>query len=288
MKKQTACLLLSLFTALLCVATALADMGPKDQLTVKVKNAPDCLYYLDILEVGPKRKYENLTKKERAALNGALLSALEAAVPEGWHACLTQGTGVPMWGKLAGETKNGQMLHTFGYVGVPDTYRILIVTAEGESWISEAYTRTALQSSVTVNWRDKSVTVPSHGRAYTVEFLFTLLPTLAIEALVLLLFRLGNKRNWALFLAGNLITQLLVLLTLGRTAVLQGVGIGYYFLYVIVEAAVLAAELLLYRRLLTGCTKKRATAYAVTANLCSAAAGWFLAFPLWRWAVSLL
>ena len=50
----------------------------------------------------------------------------------------------------------------------------------------------------------------------------------------------------------------------------------------------MAAELLLYRRLLTGCTKKRATAYAVTANLCSAAAGWFLAFPLWRWAVSLL
>ena len=55
------------------------------------------------------------------------------------------------------------MLHTFGYHGVPHIYRILIATESGEVWISDSYTRTALQSSVTLNWETKEVFFPLSG-----------------------------------------------------------------------------------------------------------------------------
>ena len=45
------CVLLALAAALLTVS-AFADTGPKPQLTVKVTNPPEELYYLDLLAEG--------------------------------------------------------------------------------------------------------------------------------------------------------------------------------------------------------------------------------------------
>ena len=146
------CVLLALAAALLTVS-AFADTGPKAQLKVLVKNAPEEPYYLDLLEKGDYQghtygsgdgddTYSGLdwsySEEEIAALDSELLDALRAAVPEGWHACTAQGTnGVPMWGDLLGEDAgNGTRLHTFDYHGVPDTYRIILVTKSGESWVS--------------------------------------------------------------------------------------------------------------------------------------------------------
>ena len=44
--------LLSCLAAVLLTVTAFADTGPKDQLVVKVENAPEEPYYLDILAEG--------------------------------------------------------------------------------------------------------------------------------------------------------------------------------------------------------------------------------------------
>ena len=77
------------------------------------------------------------SEEEIAALDDELLDALRAAVPEGWHACTAQGTnGAPMWGDLIGSDAGGVRLHSFRYHGVPDTYRIILVTKSGESWVS--------------------------------------------------------------------------------------------------------------------------------------------------------
>ena len=111
--------LLSCLAAVLLTVTAFADTGPKDQLVVKVENAPEEPYYLDILAEGnygeDDSPFDGLewsySDGEIAALDQDLLEALRAAVPEGWHACTAEGsTGAPMWGDLyPGE--NG--LHTF-------------------------------------------------------------------------------------------------------------------------------------------------------------------------------
>ena len=97
--------LLSCLAVVLLTVTAFADTGPKDQLVVKVENAPEEPYYLDILAEGnygeDDSPFDGLewsySDGEIAALDQDLLEALRAAVPEGWHACTAEGsTGAPM------------------------------------------------------------------------------------------------------------------------------------------------------------------------------------------------
>ena len=285
--------LLTCLAALVLTSTALADMGPKPQLTVKVENPPEEAYYMDIFAQGNYKDASHpfnglelsYSEEEISALDQELLQAVRAAVPEGWHACTAEGsTGAPMWGDLYPD-KNG--LHTFGYHGVPETYRILMVTASGETWISETYARKTLQASVTLAWETKQVTVPPSHMGYLLQFLATFLPTILIEGLLLWCFGYSRRRNWLVFLLVNLITQGGLSLFFGITAVRQGVGFGYYLLFLPAEVLILLVEALLYRRLLTDRGKGRATAYAITANLCSALLGWFLAEPVWRFVVSI-
>ena len=88
------CILMVLAAALLTVS-AFADTGPKAQLKVLVKNAPEEPYYLDLLEKGDYQghtygsgdgddTYSGLdwsySEEEIAALDSELLDALRAAV----------------------------------------------------------------------------------------------------------------------------------------------------------------------------------------------------------------
>ena len=52
MKKQLRFLVLIALTIGLLTVSALADSGPKPLLTVRVKNAPQELYYLDLVAEG--------------------------------------------------------------------------------------------------------------------------------------------------------------------------------------------------------------------------------------------
>ncbi|GEM_PF-296202 len=212
----------ALLASLALTTFAFADSGPKPQLTVRVENAPQELYYLDLLAKGDWDAEDgnsidgidwNYDGKEDT-LDPDLLALLRENVPEGWHACVAQGTtGAPMWGELYAEGTDafGNDLHVFGYHGVPSTYRIILVTQSGKVWLSEALERKVLQSSVTVHWADDAesttVTVPSTVTGYLLQFLATLVPTLLIEGILLLLFRYSWKENWKAFLLVNLVTQ---------------------------------------------------------------------------------
>ena len=111
MKKSLRFCVLLVLAATLLTVSAFADTGPKPQLTVKVTNPPEELYYLDLLAVGDWEHaggadYSGLdwsySEEEIAALDSGLLDALRAAVPDGWHACTAEGSnGAPMWGDLA-------------------------------------------------------------------------------------------------------------------------------------------------------------------------------------------
>ncbi len=290
------CVLLALAAALLTVS-AFADTGPKPQLTVKVTNPPEELYYLDLLAEGDwehagDADYSGLdwsySEEEIAALDSDLLDALRAAVPDGWHACTAQGTnGAPMWGDLIGSDAGGVRLHSFRYHGVPDTYRIILVTKSGESWVSGVLHRATLQSSATVDWAARIANAPSPAMAYALQFLCTLLPTLLIEGLLLFAFGYRSKRSWLVFLLVNLVTQGGFAVYLAVTVLNHGVSGWSLIFYIPIEVIITLVELLLYRRLLTEKNKARAAVYAIAANLCSAVLGLWLIDPLWHFIVSI-
>ena len=268
-----------------------------------MKNAPEEPYYLDLLEKGDYQghiygsgdgddTYSGLdwsySEEEIAALDDELLDALRAAVPEGWHACTAQGTnGAPMWGDLIGSDAGGVRLHSFRYHGVPDTYRIILVTKSGESWVSGVLHRATLQSSATVDWAARIANAPSPAMAYALQFLCTLLPTLLIEGLLLFAFGYRSKRSWLVFLLVNLVTQGGFAVYLAVTVLNHGVSGWSLIFYIPIEVIITLVELLLYRRLLTEKNKARAAVYAIAANLCSAVLGLWLIDPLWHFIVSI-
>ena len=294
----------ALLTSLALTTFALADFGPKPQLTVRVENAPQELYYLDLLAEGDwdaedtdsddgiERSYYG----KEDTLDPDLLALLRENVPEGWHACVAQGTtGAPIYGELYAESTDasGNDLHIFAYHGVPSTYRILLVTQSGKVWLSDALERRVLQSSVTVHWSDDTehttVTVPSTVTGYLLQFLATLVPTLLIEGILLLLFQYSWKRNWKAFLLVNVLTQGLLAVASSSVTAHSGVSAWYLFCFFLpAEFVVMLVEVFLYsgRGLLTGHSKGRAALYAVTANFASAFLGYYLAEPVWRLVVS--
>ncbi len=278
-------------TALLLSVTAFADMGPKPQLTVKVTHAPEEPYYLDLLAEGNYEDagspFEGLSyaEEEIAALDQDILYALRDAVPEGWHACTAEGsTGAPMWGDLYPDEKG---IHTFGYMGVPETYRILVVTQSGETWPSDTYVRPGLQSSVKVDWAKKEASAPPVSMSYGLQFLSTPLPTLLLEGALFLLMGFRSKRNILIFLAANLVTQVCLFLVLGVTILQRGIGLSYYMRFFPMGLAILVSETCVYRRFFQEESKAWSTLYGIAANLLSAIAGWFLAEPIWRFVVSI-
>lgn len=274
----------------------LCDTGPKPKLTVKVEHAPEA-YYLDLLAEGDWAggiDFDGLrwsySDEERAKLDEGLLEAVCSAVPEGWHACTAQGfNGAPMWGDLAGEDAgDGTRLHEFGYVGVPDTYRILMVTADGEVWLSDVYTRRVLQSSVTVDWAAKIVTVPPTWVGYLLQFAATFFTTLLIEGAVLFLFGYRRKKSWVSFFAVNLITQGAFAAYVAANVLRSGSNAWYTMLvFIPTEVVIAIVEAVLYRKLLTEHSKTRAVVYALTANACSIILGLRVIEPVWRFIVTI-
>lgn len=305
-RKSLRALVCALLASLALTTFAFADNGPKPQLIVRVKNAPQEPYYLDLLAKGDWDAEDgnsidgidwNYDGKEDT-LAPDLLALLRNNIPAGWHACTAQGTfGAPIFSHLfsTGTDASGNALHRFGYVGVPSTYRIILVTQSGKVWISDTLERKVLQSSVTVHWADDTenttVTVPSTVTGYLLQFLATLVPTLLIEGILLLLFQYSWKQNWKAFLLVNLLTQGLLAVASSSVTAHSGVSGWYLFFFLLpAELVILLVELYLYagRGLLTGHSKGRAAAYAITANLASAVLGYYLAVPVWRLVVSIL
>lgn len=281
MRRNLRSILLFLLAAVLLAGTAFADTGPKPQLAVKVVSGPEEPYYLDLLAEG--KGGNGLSQEERDALDQDMLSALLSAVPEGWHACVTEGTGVPIWGELTSEDG----VHTFGYVGVPETYRILVVTQSGEVWMSETLERKVLQASATLDWAAGTVKVPPVWVGYVLQFLAALVPTLVIEGVLLLVFGFQWKRNWRAFLLVNLVTQGALAVFMSFHIVRDGFGWWFLILLVPAELVIALVEAGLYCKLLQGRSKAHSFVYGLTANAISALLGWYLAEPVWRWIVTI-
>ena len=306
-RKSLRTLVCALLASLALTTFAFADSGPKPLLIVRVKDAPQEPYYLDLLAEGNWDASEGNSRLKQSTvitnsdgsettvpLNEDLLALLLDNIPAGWHACTAQGTfGAPIFSHLfsRGTDASGNALHWFGYVGVPSTYRIILVTESGKVWVSDILNRRVLQSSVTVNWSDDTsavtVSVPSTIPGYLLQFVATLVPTFLIEGALLLAFGYRSRRSWLVFLLVNLVTQGGFALYLAVTVLNHGVSGWSLLFYLPIELIITVVESLLYRRLLTERSWERAVGYAIVANVCSATVGLLLIDPLWRFIVSI-
>ena len=122
-RKSFRALVCALLASLALTTFAFADNGPKPQLIVRVKDAPQEPYCLDLLATGDWDAEDgnsidgidwNYDSKEDP-LDPDLLALLRDNVPTGWHACVAQGTtGAPMWGKLYSERSDTSGMHCTG------------------------------------------------------------------------------------------------------------------------------------------------------------------------------
>ena len=267
--KKTAFILITiLLAALVFPVYALADMGPKDALTVTVLNPPDESYYLDILTNETVTDHYDNLREDRETLNQSMLKLLYSKTDEGWWPAYAEGTGAPIFGGLTGSEKGATMVHTFSYFGVPETFRVIIVTESGKVAVSEPRTRETLQSSVVYDFATGELTDTPYLGTLLLQFAVSLVSTVIIEGLLLILFGFKLRDNLAVFLLVNIITQVV----LAAVTVIIQFKYGVFaaiFAVMLVEFLILVSESLVFARFLKGRSTGRRVAYAITANLVS-------------------
>ena len=272
MKKVLSCLVLTLLGLLLPFPAA-ADMGPKPEITIVVKNAPQGEYYLDLL-IPEKNSYDNL-RENREHYDSDKLSLLESMESSGWYPALVRGTNVPLFGDLVGEAQGNTMVHTFRYYGVPTVFRIAVATPDRRLVVTDPIRKKMFEETITYDFSTGKMIRESIGKEYLTQFGFTCGATLLSEGLLLLLFGYSFRKNWKPFLLVNIFTQILLTATAGSALLFSGLLAAYVCL-IAMELVIAGTEACLYRKFLVGRSKARAVVYALAANAASCAAGFFL------------
>ena len=260
-----------LSVSLLFTVIASADTGSKPSIEIIIKNAPEN-YYLDLL-VNEEPVYENLHDQQN--YDKAMLSVLKNYKSDGWHPGLTVGTTAPMTGKLTGEKSGTKTIHSFGYIGVPDNFKIITVTPDGQTRITEEICRNTFQTVVVYDFSTNQVSVRTFMRSVLVQFSLTLAATLIVETIVLLLFRFSIARNWKPFLLINISTQILMTLVVGSEMIKDGL-LSAYYLFFPISIIVAMIEIAAINAFFKQYGKKRRTLFAIASNAANCAAGYLL------------
>lgn len=253
---------------LLPASTVLADMGPKPEILVKVINPPEGEYYLDLLT----RDANSYRRLELDGYDTEKIKLLDSYEVDGWRPGLVKGTPMPMWGDLIGMKTEEGMEHRFGYMGVPDEFKLIIVTPDNQLIVSEEIHRTTLKTVLTYDYNQNTILVEHPVLAYMKQFFTTFMATLLIEGILLLVFGFSLKNNWAAFLFINLFTQIALTLTIGVLFQKEGV-LTASIVFFPVELIIIIIESILYALALKEHNRGRRVLYAILSNVLSAAIG---------------
>lgn len=261
---------------LVCLAVlpagASADMGPKPQIVITVVNAPE-EYYLDLLV---DQGYREQPAGPGEGEDAALIRGLTSWTGEGWYPALAWGTRIPLYGSLAGVDG----VHTFGYAP-PAQFRIAVSDPSGARATEEVFHRDTFHMNLTYDYAaNRVVAATPVWLAYLLQFASTCLPTLAVEAVVLLLFGFKLRENWRVFLLVNILTQIGLTATMGAMLIRGGRQFLYYPALALAELAVFAVEAGIFSLRLKGGTPRRRVACALCANAASCALGILTLGPL--------
>jgi hypothetical protein len=249
-------------------SVAFADMGPKPEILVKVINPPEGEYYLDLL-TQDANSYKRL---ELDRYDPEKIKLLEGYEVDGWKPGLVRGTPMPMWGELTGVSTEEGLEHRFGYMGVPDDFKLIIVTPDNKLVISQEIHRSFLKTILLYDYEENTVLIEQPAFAYIEQFLSTCLATLFIEGILLLVFGFSLKKNWITFLFINVGTQVALTLTIGVLFYKEGL-LTASIVFFPVELIIIIIESILFALLLREHSRRRRVMYAIFANVLSAAIG---------------
>lgn len=252
-----------------------ADMGPKPDLKVIVSNPPQEEYYLDLLVDYPEDNgYIWLDESE---YDSEKIEILQEYRDGDWRAAKVTGTRVPLTGELIGESSEDKMIHEFGYVGVPDRFRVIIITSDNKVVTSDIIETNTFSSVVYYDFETNEISKKSIFFDVIRQFLFTCISTLIIEGIILLLFRFKLKDNYKPFLLINIGTQLFLNIIIITLNMRSGI-LGALFMYPLLEIPIFISEIILFRKYLKPQKKTIITIYTVCANIISFMVGIGLVF----------
>lgn len=278
--KSKSILLLIIFI-LVFFSTVNGDVGPKPSIKIIVKNPPQGEYYLDLLvDYSGYDLYDNI--RENQTYSKHMYKLLKDYKVDGWRPALVTGTRVPLNGKLTGEKKGNNMIHNFSYVGVPDRFKVIIVTSDNEIIVSEDIVeRKAFNSTVFFDYNTSRLVESSMLLSYILQFISTCLATLIIEGIILILFRFSIKQNYKPFIIINVITQILLTIIVFSAMYTNG-AFAAIFMYIPFELMILIAEGIMFGKYLRQHSKLRRVMFAITANVASFILGFavMLFYPL--------
>ena len=187
-----------------------ADMGPKPSLVVRVVNGPSAYtYYLDLLAIPiPIANVGDPGPIAGATWDETLRLRLQAYRDRGRVALVSNNCLVN--GALEGtQGQSGTVLYSFGYIGVPHTFAVIVEDrATGDMIVSNPVTTTQFDSLVEYDATANHLTVLQNTMSswWWLKFLFRIFATVVVECLLVLPFRFP-KRRW-LPIPVNLATQL--------------------------------------------------------------------------------
>lgn len=290
--KKYIILLMMFVMFVFCYGTVNADTGPKPTLEITVINPGDSSYYLDLLgkegEYGyfeatnGNEEYDNMHDQPIYKYN-----------KDGWKA-IHMRTWV-LNGKLTGDPaekdKNGKVLtmkHSFGYVGVPQKFKIIIQKSDGTIQVSDIIRNGYFNARVKYDMKTNQVlsvrgNILKNGakldKEFLKDYLVRLLLTLIIEVFLAIPFFYSKPKRLLLIAVVNIITQtFLTIAMLFNYPFMSNMpfNTGYLAVLAIGEVLVFLAEYLIYVKLFGKEEKIQIAAYTLIANAVSIAAGFIM------------
>ncbi len=273
MKKLWLLVNIVLIVIILFTSIAGADVGPKPSLEIIVRGMDTDKYWLDLLVTDDANfSWLEITEEERKKVS----KLIEYRDEDGFHPALLVGTKVPLSGDLKGEKqKDGSYLHLFGYVGVPDIFKIVILKKDGTLIISEKIERKQFQSVVEFDIKNLKTAEKIPWCNISIGFLIRLALTLLIEIFIAIMFGFTLKKSLKIILITNIITQVILNILVFSSDITGGL-FAAIITFILAEIFIVIAEVIVYLNLLTQKSKLRRLIYAVSANLVSLSAGFML------------
>lgn len=172
-----------------------------------------------------------------------------------------------------------QIQHQLSIFGNEKIFRIILVTADGVTKISDEIKTTVIWPTITFDAETGEVKKTSDWFIYFMQFAITCTGTLILEGILLILFQLLSKRNLKLFFAVNILTQIGLSLLVGISMIQKG-PLDAMIVMFHVEVVILAAETMIYRSCMDTGSIDRITVYGISANLISWIIGTYFLYDL--------
>lgn len=278
--------LVMLVTVMTCVcvfaSTVCADLGPKPQFDLTVKNAPSEDYFVALISREKAVSVEFQPNPRLSEKENEIVRMIFEYDEDGYKLFENGSMGL---GDYYHRSNSGSTYRFFGSRGVlPDSYKILLITFDGEIYVSNEITQKFLHAKCVFDCetgilKENKLAFASFG-SWMYEVFICFVITIIIEGMLIALFMLWHRENAKWFFLTNALTQLFlnIMVFLGEYYGTGIISFGTY--YLILELSITVIEALVYRKRLRKVDDKVSPAlnifYAIVANAASAFGGYII------------